>query len=117
MFQADKIAEEYLLPKRIFPLVQLVMGYPAEDPPPRPRYPLGFTLFEGKYPGLTDEMVSEAMKVMDEGYLAQDYYRRLKAKIPLESRRQETYTYENYSWTEHICRKWGTMVFRPKSAA
>jgi len=117
MFQADKIAEEYLLPKRIFPLVQLVMGYPAEDPPPRPRYPLGFTLFEGKYPGLTDEMVSEAMKVMDEGYLAQDYYRRLKAKIPLESRRQETYTYENYSWTEHICRKWGTMVSRPKSAA
>jgi hypothetical protein len=30
-------------------------------------------------------MVSEAMKVMDEGYLAQGYYRRLKAKIPLEN--------------------------------
>jgi len=57
MFQAKKIAEEYQLPKRVFPLVQLVMDYPAEDPPPRPRYPLGFALFEGKYPELTDEMV------------------------------------------------------------
>ncbi|MEM2336270.1 MAG: nitroreductase family protein [Candidatus Bathyarchaeia archaeon] len=70
VFQAEKIAEEYHLPKRVFPLVQLVMGYPAEDPPPRPRYPIEFTLFEGKYPELTDEMVSEAMRIMDEGYLA-----------------------------------------------
>ncbi|MEM3579149.1 MAG: nitroreductase family protein [Candidatus Bathyarchaeia archaeon] len=107
MLQADKIAQEYCLPKRVFPLVQLVMGYPDEDPPPRPRYPLGFTLFEGRYPELTDETVSEAMQVMDEGYLAQDYYRRLNAKIPLENGRSDSYTYENYSWTEHICRKWG----------
>jgi nitroreductase len=114
MFQADKIAEEYHLPKKVFPLVQLVMGYPAEDPPPRPRYPLNFALFEGKYPELTDEIISEAMKVMDEGYLSQGYYRRLKAKIPLKSRRKETYTYENYSWTEHICRKWGQWYPDPK---
>jgi nitroreductase len=114
MFQADKIAEEYHLPKKVFPLVQLVMGYPAEDPPTRPRYPLKFTLFEGKYPELTDDMVLEAMRVMDEGYLAQEYYRRLKAKIPLKSGRKETYTYENYSWTEHICRKWGQWYPDPK---
>jgi nitroreductase len=114
MFQADKIAEEYHLPKRVFPLVQLVMGYPDEDPPPRPRYPLEFTLFEGKYPQLTDEMVLEAMRVMDEGYLAQQYYKRLNAKIPLENGRPDPYTYENYSWTEHICRKWGQWYPDPK---
>jgi len=106
-WRAGKIAEEYDLPKRVFPLVQLVMGYPAEDPPPRPRYPMDFTLFEDKYPKLTEDVVSEAMKRMDEGYLAQAYYRRLKAKIPLRVARKETFTYDNYSWTEHICRKLG----------
>jgi len=106
-FRAEKIAEEYELPKRVFPLVQLVMGYPAENPPPRPRYPMNFTLFETRYPKLDQDMVSEAMQQMDEGYLAQNYYRNLKAKIPLKGDREETFSYDNYSWTEHICRKWG----------
>ncbi len=111
---ADRIAREFKLPKRVFPLVGLVMGYPAEEFPTRPRYPLWFTLFEDQYPDFTDEQVAEAMKVMDEGYLDQDYYRRLKAKIPLEGDRPETYTYENYSWTEHISRKWGQWFSSPK---
>jgi nitroreductase len=113
-YRADMIAKEYNLPAHVFPLVQLMMGYPAEDFPPRPRYPMEFTLFEDKYPELSDEMISKAMKQMDEGYLAQDYYRRLKAKIPLEPNRPETFTYENYSWTEHICRKWGQWYPEPK---
>lgn len=113
-FRADKIAEEYDLPKRVFPLVQLAMGYPAEDPPPRPRYPMEFTLFEGRYPELDEEMISKAMKQMDEGYLAQDYYRKMNAKIRLEGNRKETFTYDNYSWTEHICRKWGQWYPAPK---
>jgi nitroreductase len=114
MFRADKIAEEYDLPKRVFPLVQLAMGYPAEDPPPRPRYPKDFTLFEDKYPELGEKTVSKAMKAMDEGYLAQDYYRKANAKIPLSGDRKETFTYDNYSWTEHICRKWGQWYSEPK---
>jgi hypothetical protein len=107
LWRADKISEEYDLPKRVFPLVQLVMGYPAENPPPRPRYPLEYTLFGDKYPKLDENIVSKAMRQMDEGYLAQDYYRRLKAKIPLKVDREETFTYDDYSWTEHICRKLG----------
>jgi hypothetical protein len=83
------------------------MGYPAEEFPPRPRWPLSFTLFEDQYPEFTDEQVSEAMKVMDEGYIAQGYYAKQKAKIRLEKDRKETFTYEDYSWTEHISRKWG----------
>jgi len=104
---ADKIIKQYKLPKRVFPLVQLVMGYPAEEPPPRPRFPIEFVLFEDEYPQFDEETISQAMAVMDEGYLAQDYYRKLKAKIRLEGDRQETFTYDNYSWTEHISRKWG----------
>src|SRR3972149_1365863 len=113
-WRADKIAEEYDLPQRVFPLVQLVMGYPAENPPPRPRYPLKFTLFEDEYPKLSKNMISEAMRVMDEGYLAQDYYRKRNAKIKLEGDRKETFTYDNYGWTEHICRKLGQWDTDPK---
>jgi FMN reductase (NADPH) len=106
-YKAAKIAKEYKLPKRVFPLVQLVMGYPAEGPLPRPRYPLDFVLFEDTYPELGDDLVEQAIKQMDEGYLAQDYYRRAKIIIPLEVEREETFDYDNYSWTEHISRKWG----------
>jgi len=106
-YMAGRIIKEFKLPKRVFPLVQLVMGYPDEEFPPRPRYPLAFTLFEDQYPELSDEQVAQAMQAMDEGYLAQGYYRKQKAKIRLEGGREETFTYDNYSWTEHISRKWG----------
>lgn len=107
MYMADRFQKKYKLPERVYPFVHLVMGYPAEEFPPRPRYPLEFTLFEEQYPELTDEMVEKAMQVMDEGYLAQEYYRHLKGRIRLEGDRKETFTYDNYSWTEHISRKWG----------
>jgi len=113
-YRAEKIIRKYNLPKRVFPLVQLVMGYPAENPPPRPRYHMKFVLFEDEYPKLKDEQIKKAMKEMDEGYLAQDYYRNLNAKIPLEEDREETFTFDNYSWTEHISRKWGQWHTSPK---
>jgi hypothetical protein len=90
------------------------MGYPAEEFPPRPRYPHEFTLFEDQYPELTDEMVENAMRVMDEGYLAQGYYHKQKIKIKLEIDREEHFTYRDYSWTEHISRKSGQWWSDPK---
>jgi nitroreductase len=110
---ADKIARKYKLPPRVFPLVQLVMGYPAENPPPRPRYPISFTLFEDVYPEFSEADIEQAMQQMDEGYLAQDYYSKGKIKIRLEAGREETFTYDNYSWTEHISRKWGQWYASP----
>ncbi len=106
-YRVKHIRKRYKLPQRVFPLVELVMGYPAEEFPTRPRYPLEFTLFEDQYPVLTDEMLDRAVQVMDDGYLAQGYYRKQRAKIKLEVDKQETFTYDNYSWTEHISRKWG----------
>lgn len=104
---ADRIAKEYRLPRRVFPVVQLVMGYPAEETKPRPRYPLEFVLFEDAYPEFSDETIEHAMKQMDEGYLAEDYYRKGNYMIRLEGDRTETYSYKTYGWTEHISRKWG----------
>jgi nitroreductase len=112
-YLADKVAKEFSLPLRVMPLVGLVMGYPDEDPPPRPRYPLEYSLFRGKYGTMTDSDVAAFMKPMDSGYLAQEYYRKAKARIALEGGREETYSYDDYSWTEHISRKWGQWYVKP----
>lgn len=101
------VAKQYKLPRHVYPIVQLAMGYPAKEPPTRPRYPLDFVLFENEYPRLDDATVTKAMKTMDEGYLAQDYYKKATLMIPLRGRRKETYTFKDYSWTEHISRKLG----------
>lgn len=114
-YRADKIIEEYNLPEKVFPLVQLVMGYPAEDKPTRPRYPLDFVLFEDEYPELDDDKLDKAMKVMDEGYLTQNYYKDLNGKIPIkDDSKEDNYTYDDYSWTEHISRKWGQRYQDPE---
>ena len=106
-YNAEHIIEEYNLPKRIFPLVGLTVGYPAEDPTTRPRYPIDVTLGENEYPQLSDKKIETAMQKMDKGYLDQDYYRHYRAMIPLQGDKEETFTYDNYSWTEHISRKTG----------
>jgi len=107
------IAKQYGLPPRVLPMVELVMGYPAEEFAPRPRYPMEFTLFEDAYPELSDDDVRAAMKPMDEGYIEQGYYSRQKAKIPLQDGREDAFTYDDYSWTEHISRKWGQWAASP----
>jgi nitroreductase len=113
-YYAKKLRQQYKIPARVFPLVGLVMGYPMEDPPIRPRYPLEFHLFEDEYPEINDATVQRAMQVMDEGYRAQDYYRKTNYMIPLNGVREEAYTFENYSWTEHISRKLGLWQKSPK---
>lgn len=113
-YRANEIIEEYKLPKRVFPLVQLTMGYPAEDPPPRPRYPIEFAIFEDEYPEFNEETISQAMAEMDDGYLGQDYYRRANYMVPLEGDREEAFTFDDYSWTEHISRKAGQWLASPK---
>ena len=112
---ADRIIKEYDLPAKVFPLVQLTMGYPAEERPPRPRYPMTLTLFEDRYPQFSDDQVAEAMAEMDKGYLSQDYYRSLNAMIPLSEGREETFTFDDYSWTEHISRKVGQWGHDPQA--
>jgi FMN reductase (NADPH) len=113
---AETLRKQYKLPKRVFPLVQLAVGYPAEEPPPRPRYPLKFVLFEEEYPVLSDADIEESMLVMDEGYIAQDYYKASNAMIKLSGDRRETFTYDDYNWTEHISRKWGQWFAEPEAA-
>lgn len=93
-YRAKSIIKNYKLPRRVFPVVQLTMGYPDENPPPRPRYPIDFFLFENEYPEFSDEPINKAMKEMDRGFQAQDYYRRINYMIPLEGDRKEMFTFD-----------------------
>lgn len=102
-----RVRTRHKLPLRVLPLMGLTVGYPDENPPARPRYPLDFFLFEDVYPEFCDEQIERAMRVMDEGYMGQDYYKKDKLKIKLEGGRKETFTFDTYGWTEHIARKWG----------
>jgi FMN reductase (NADPH) len=110
-WMAGKLSEERSMPARVFPLVMLAMGYPDEDPPVRPRYPLEFSLHGEVYREPDDVALEGAMETMDRGYLEQDYYRRAGFMVELPEGVPETFTFDDYSWTEHISRKlglWGT---------
>jgi hypothetical protein len=51
---------------------------------------------------------------MDDGYLAQGYYKNQKIKIKIEDKnKQDAFTFADYSWTEHISRKWGQWLDDP----
>jgi len=110
---AATLRREYKVPEHVFPVVQLTMGYPSEDPPTRPRYPVSFHCFENEYAEMDEESVREAARVMDDGYLAQDYYRRAGYMVELTGDREETFTFDDYSWTEHMGRKWGQWYETP----
>lgn len=111
-YMSEKLREDCNLPDHVFPLVILAMGFPAEDPPVRPRYPMEFHLFQEKYPDFPEDSVKRAMDQMDRGYLEQNYYKKAGFMIPLSDKaREEKFTFDNYSWTEHISRKmaqWST---------
>ncbi len=103
--EAETLRILHRMPPKVFPLFGLCLGYPREAPPPRPRFPVQAVLHDEVY-SLTDEELEEAMKTMDEGYLAQDYYRKLNAMVPPPEGYPETQTFDTYSWCEHISRKW-----------
>jgi nitroreductase len=106
---ADKVSELFSIPKdRVFPIVGLCLGYPdpTENTQIRPRYPLEHVVFEDSYKELSEEDLQECMKQMDKGYLEQGYYKNMNAKIPLSEKiGEDTYNFDNYSWSEHIVRK------------
>ncbi|MHA3964745.1 MAG: nitroreductase family protein [Candidatus Thorarchaeota archaeon SMTZ1-45] len=104
--RADSIAETFNIPKRVFPVVGMSVGYPdsAEGTEIRPRFPLEMAAFEDEYRHHTDEDIKICMKKMDEGYLAQGYYIKSQTKVDLIDK-EDTIGFDMYSWSEHISRK------------
>ncbi|MFW9833583.1 MAG: nitroreductase family protein [Candidatus Thorarchaeota archaeon] len=111
--RADSIAEVFKVPKRVFPVVGMSIGYPdpAEDTEIRPRFPLEMAAFEDEYQNHTDEDIKKCMKEMDEGYISQGYYIKNNAKVPLVDK-EDTIGFDTYSWSEHISRKFRSVFKR-----
>jgi len=105
-FRAGPLIELFKLPERVYPLVGLVLGYPAERPAARPRIPLEDCLFWDEYQDLDEAAVAAAMEVMDAGLIREGYYQKNNAKIPLRQG-NDPVGYEEYGWSEHMSRKYG----------
>ena len=100
------LSEMFKLPDRVYPLVGMVVGYPAKKPASRPRIPTSCVLFQDEYHDLTPEEVKAAMEVMDAGLIREGYYQNLNAKIPKPEGGEDTVGYDSYGWSEHISRKY-----------
>ena len=55
LFKKDRISEAFGLPKHLLPIALIPLGYPDQDPPPRPRYPLGEVAFDESVAKAWDE--------------------------------------------------------------
>lgn len=100
------LTDMFKLPDRVYPVVGMVVGYPAVKPGPRPRIPTKCVLFKDEYHDLTEDEVADAMSVMDAGLIREGYYRNLGAKIPKPEEGEDTVDYDSYGWSEHISRKY-----------
>ncbi|MFX0211736.1 MAG: nitroreductase family protein [Candidatus Hodarchaeota archaeon] len=105
--QADSIATLFNVPKRVFPIVALCLGYPdaSVETDIRPRFPLKYIAFEDSYKDLSESEIQECMHQMDDGFITQGYYIKLRAKIPLK-KGADSIDYDKYSWSEHQSRKY-----------
>jgi nitroreductase len=57
---ADQLIDMLELPKGVFPVTSLVVGYPAEDPDLRDRLPLDVIVHQEKYRRLSDDEIRQA---------------------------------------------------------
>ncbi|MGI6344533.1 MAG: nitroreductase family protein [Bacillota bacterium] len=101
-----ELREIFQLPERVYPVVGMVLGYPAEAPAPRPRIPTRFVLHQDVYHDLSESEVEEALSVMDAGLIREGYYARLNAKIRKPEAGEDDVGYDRYGWGEHISRKY-----------
>jgi hypothetical protein len=58
-YSADSLIEILDLPKWVFPVTTVVLGYPAEDPAVRDRLPLDLLVHQETYNHLTDQEIRE----------------------------------------------------------
>lgn len=80
------------LPERVYPIFGICLGWPAQDPQPKPRLPLESVFFENRY----EFPNGDAMEAYDQ--LVKKYYiRRTKGRI-------------KHTWTEQMAGKMGNEV-------
>jgi nitroreductase len=70
----ERVIKTLELPKGVFPLSLLCIGWPDEDPPMRPRLPISNILHLDKYKDMTKKELTNSIQNMVEKYKEENYY-------------------------------------------
>ncbi len=85
------------LPRLVFPVVGMAVGWPAAPPPHRPRLPLRAVLAWDRYPAAPPD---DALAEYDRAMIATGIYR--GRQVPVPGKPAVT---EDYGWMEHSARR------------
>ena len=85
------------LPKLVFPVAGMTLGWPATDPLIRPRLPLEAVLHWERYDSSEEK---EALEAYDQAMIATGIYEGRQVSVPAHSGEVE-----NYGWMEHSARR------------
>jgi FMN reductase (NADPH) len=95
--QPKKVIELLELPRLVFPISGMTLGWPATEPFIRPRLPLSAVLHWERY-GVEGEQ--EALAAYDQAMIETGIYH--GRQVPARGRNGQM---ENYSWQEHSARR------------
>ncbi|MBI5304380.1 MAG: NADPH-dependent oxidoreductase [Chloroflexi bacterium] len=84
------------LPRLVFPVTGMTVGFPAHSPRPRPRLPLPAILHREQYNSSQDESLREYDRVMAQTGIYD------KRQVPVPGKPGEM---EEYGWLEHTARR------------
>lgn len=98
--EPDKVIELLGLPRLVFPIAGMTLGWPAVEPSIRPRLPLGAVLHWEAYDP-SDE--PEALQAYDRAMIETGIYRGRQVPVPGQDGEVE-----DYGWQEHSARRAST---------
>jgi FMN reductase (NADPH) len=93
---AQAVIDLLKLPRLVFPVVGMTVGYPAAPPPIRPRLATSAILSWGTYTPASDE----ALRAYDQAMIATGIYEGRQVPVPGKSGEME-----QYGWQEHSARR------------
>ena len=100
--QTREVISLLRLPKLVFPISGMTLGWPAVDPPIRPRLPLEAVLHWECYDSSQE---AGALKAYDQTMIETGIYRGRQGEAPGGGGREE-----DYGWLEHSARRASTPV-------
>lgn len=98
----DKVCALLNLPKQVFPLMGICLGYPDQEPMIKPRLPHQVVVHHEEY---NDANLLSLLQEYDKTLRATGLYEGSHRKLPAPDGRE---TPADYSWTEHTARRAAT---------
>lgn len=95
--RSQEVIDLLRLPRLVFPLVGMTVGWPAAEPPIRPRLPLAAVLHWERYDRSGED---EALAEYDQAMAATGIYAGRQVPVP-----GRPGAMEDYGWTEHSARR------------